>query len=274
MKIAIIPARGGSKRIINKNVKKFCGKPIIAYSIETAKKSKLFDRIIISTDNKKIAKIAKQYGGEVPFIRPKSLSGDYTGTAEVIAHAVNLIKEKSKKTKKLVLVEDGWKNFGYSAEIMAIVSESNIKLDEAPQRVCWPNSHVPMSSPLEKDFYLGKKMRQFICQHYALSSRRDTPYWKHVTEEITYDNVTAKFEPPKHPNPQENSFVELAFRLNIYKDFDTSMKGIAYIATGMGYGPIDISDILLRDARTPIEEKKVVNNWKKTNSSDYQQIIS
>ena len=94
MKIAIIPARGGSKRIINKNVKKFCGKPIIAYSIEAAKKSKLFDRIIISTDSKKIAKIAKKYGGEVPFIRPKSLSGDYTGTAEVIAHAVNLIKEK------------------------------------------------------------------------------------------------------------------------------------------------------------------------------------
>jgi len=109
-----------------------------------------------------------------------------------------------------------------------------------------------------------EKMRQFICQHYALSSRRDTPYWKHVTEEITYDNVTARFESPKHPNPQENSFVELAIRLNIYKDFDTSMKGIAYIATGMGYGPIDISDILLRDARIPIEEKKVVNNWKKT----------
>ena len=102
MKIAIIPARGGSKRIINKNVKKFCGKPIIAYSIETAKKSKLFDRIIISTDNKKIAKIAKQYGGEVPFIRPKSLSGDYTGTAEVIAHAVNLIKEKYNTNIKVV----------------------------------------------------------------------------------------------------------------------------------------------------------------------------
>ena len=102
MKIAIIPARGGSRRIINKNIKKFCGKPIIAYSIETAKKSKLFDRIIISTDSKKIAKIAKQYGGEVPFIRPKSLSGDYTGTAEVTAHAVNLIKEKYNTNIKVV----------------------------------------------------------------------------------------------------------------------------------------------------------------------------
>ena len=61
-----------------------------------------------------------------------------------------------KKTKKLVLVEDGWKNFGYSAEIMATVAESNIKLDEAPQRVCWPNSHVPMSAPLEKDFYFDE----------------------------------------------------------------------------------------------------------------------
>jgi pyruvate/2-oxoglutarate/acetoin dehydrogenase E1 component len=61
-----------------------------------------------------------------------------------------------KKTKKLVLVEDGWKNFGYSAEIMATVSELNIKLDEAPQRICWPNSHVPMSTPLERDFYFDE----------------------------------------------------------------------------------------------------------------------
>jgi pyruvate dehydrogenase E1 component beta subunit len=61
-----------------------------------------------------------------------------------------------KKTKKLVLVEDGWKNFGYSAEIMATVAESNIKLDAAPQRICWPNSHVPMSTPLEKEFYFDE----------------------------------------------------------------------------------------------------------------------
>jgi pyruvate dehydrogenase E1 component beta subunit len=61
-----------------------------------------------------------------------------------------------RKTKKLVLVEDGWKNFGYSAEIITNVAEANIKLDSAPQRVCWPNSHVPMSAPLEKEFYFDE----------------------------------------------------------------------------------------------------------------------
>ena len=94
MKIAVIPARGGSKRIINKNIKNFCGKPIIAYSIEIAKKSKLFDKIIISSDSSKIAKVAIKYGGEIPFVRPKNLSDDYTGTKEVIAHAVNSITNK------------------------------------------------------------------------------------------------------------------------------------------------------------------------------------
>ena len=91
--IAVIPARGGSKRIKNKNIKNFCGKPIIAYSIQAAKKSKLFSRIIVSTDSNRIAKIAKKYGAEVPFTRPKKLSDDYIGTVEVMAHAVNLIKK-------------------------------------------------------------------------------------------------------------------------------------------------------------------------------------
>lgn len=87
MKIAIIPARGGSKRIPRKNIKDFCGKPMIAWSIEAAKTSGLFDRIIVSTDDEEIAEVAKQWGAEVPFMRPDELSNDYAGTTEVIAHA-------------------------------------------------------------------------------------------------------------------------------------------------------------------------------------------
>ena len=70
MNIAIIPARGGSKRIPRKNVKGFCGKPMIAWSIEAAKESGLFDHIIVSTDDFEIAEVAKQWGAEVPFLRP------------------------------------------------------------------------------------------------------------------------------------------------------------------------------------------------------------
>jgi N-acylneuraminate cytidylyltransferase len=87
MKIAVIPARGGSKRIPRKNIKNFCGKPMIAWSIEAAKTSGLFDRIIVSTDDEEIAEVAKQWGAEVPFMRPDELSNDYAGTTAVIAHA-------------------------------------------------------------------------------------------------------------------------------------------------------------------------------------------
>jgi pseudaminic acid cytidylyltransferase len=87
MKIAVIPARGGSKRISRKNIKDFCGKPMIAWSIEVAKASGLFNHIIVSTDDDEIAEVAKQWGAEVPFMRPAKLSNDYVGTTEVIAHA-------------------------------------------------------------------------------------------------------------------------------------------------------------------------------------------
>ena len=93
MNIAIIPARGGSKRIPRKNIKDFCGKPIIAYSIETAIKCGLFSRVIVSTDDVEIANIAKERGAEVPFIRPAELADDHTGTVPVIAHAIKASNE-------------------------------------------------------------------------------------------------------------------------------------------------------------------------------------
>lgn len=91
MKLAIIPARGGSKRIPRKNIKSFCGKPMIAWSIEAAKLSGCFDRIIVSTDDEEIAEVSRAYGAEVPFKRPLELSGDYVETTPVIAHAVDWI---------------------------------------------------------------------------------------------------------------------------------------------------------------------------------------
>jgi len=88
MKLAIIPARGGSKRIPRKNIKDFCGKPMIAWSIEAAKNSGLFDHIIVSTDDGEIAEVSKQWGAEIPFMRPRELSDDFTGTGAVVKHAV------------------------------------------------------------------------------------------------------------------------------------------------------------------------------------------
>ncbi len=90
--VAVIPARGGSKRIPKKNIKDFFGKPLIAYSIEVALKSKLFDKVIVSTDDEEIAKVAKEYGAEVPFLRPKELADDFTGTGDVTKHAIDYLK--------------------------------------------------------------------------------------------------------------------------------------------------------------------------------------
>jgi pseudaminic acid cytidylyltransferase len=97
MNLAVIPARGGSKRIPKKNIKEFIGKPIIAYSIEAAKQSQLFDEIIVSTDDEEIAEIAKQYGASIPFMRPENLADDYTGVTPVIRHAANWFTENGNK---------------------------------------------------------------------------------------------------------------------------------------------------------------------------------
>lgn len=97
MKLCVIPARGGSKRIPRKNIREFCGKPIIQWSIETALESLLFDKVIVSTEDDEIAKISKQLGAEIPFIRPKYLSDDMTGTIPVINHAINWITNNNSK---------------------------------------------------------------------------------------------------------------------------------------------------------------------------------
>jgi len=88
LNIAIIPARGGSKRIPGKNIKLFDGKSLIAYSIDAAKASGLFDKVIISTDSEDVAEVAKAYGADVPFIRPAELSNDVVGTRPVTNHAI------------------------------------------------------------------------------------------------------------------------------------------------------------------------------------------
>lgn len=88
MKIAVIPARGGSKRIPRKNIKPFAGKPMIGYAIETARASGVFDRVIVSTDDAEIADIAKACGAELPFVRPTELADDHSPTVPVIAHTI------------------------------------------------------------------------------------------------------------------------------------------------------------------------------------------
>lgn len=104
MRIAVIPARGGSKRIPRKNIKIFNGKPMLAWSIESAKSSGLFERIIVSTDDAEIADVARHWGAEVPFFRPERLSNDHVGTGPVIAHATQWALDQGFEVKAVCCI--------------------------------------------------------------------------------------------------------------------------------------------------------------------------
>ena len=102
--LCVIPARSGSKGIPSKNIQKVCGKPLIEYTINTAKKSRLITRIIVSTDSQKIANLAIKLGAEIPFIRPKKISHDYASGYDVIQHAVRFLLEKESYVPDIITI--------------------------------------------------------------------------------------------------------------------------------------------------------------------------
>jgi N-acylneuraminate cytidylyltransferase len=104
MRLAVIPARGGSKRIPRKNIKLFGGKPMIAWSIAAALKSNCFDRVIVSTDDDEIAEVARLEGAEVPFVRPAALSDDHIATIPVIRHAIECLSDKGQTPSQVCCI--------------------------------------------------------------------------------------------------------------------------------------------------------------------------
>ena len=103
--LAIIPARGGSNGIKNKNIKNLCGNPLIAWTIQRANKSKFIDKVVVSTDSKKIASVAKKYGALVPFIRPKKYATDKAHDFVVLNHAINFFKAKGEKFDYVLMLQ-------------------------------------------------------------------------------------------------------------------------------------------------------------------------
>lgn len=97
LKLAVIPARGGSKRIPRKNIKKFCGRPILSYSIEAAIQSGLFNEVMVSTDDDEIAGVAKQYGASVPFLRSAETSNDYASTSDVLLEVIEMYRQAGRE---------------------------------------------------------------------------------------------------------------------------------------------------------------------------------
>ncbi|RLA83603.1 MAG: pseudaminic acid cytidylyltransferase [Epsilonproteobacteria bacterium] len=164
--IAIIPARGGSKRIPKKNIKDFFGKPLIAYSIEVALASNLFEKVIVTTDDKQIATIAKEYGAEVPFIRPTELSDDFTGTQEVIKHTIDYLESQGE-------------NYEYICTIYATAPllqkeyliEGYEKLKQSDAINAFSATSMPF--PIQRTFKLDNNGRceMFTPEHYTTRSQ-------------------------------------------------------------------------------------------------------
>ena len=169
----VIPARGGSKRIPKKNIKMFNGKPMIAWSIEAAKESKIFDKIIISTDDHEIADYAKSLGVSVPFIRPNELSDDYASTADVMAHACKWIKSEDKSTsivcclyatapfikptdliKALEIIQDNnWSYVFSAAEYSSSIYRSFFKDENGGVKMLFPEMFDKRSQDLKSSYH-------------------------------------------------------------------------------------------------------------------------
>ena len=182
MKLCVIPARGGSKRIPKKNIKMFCGKPIIQWSIEAALESNCFDRVIVSTDSEEISTISKALGAEVPFIRPSNLSDDFTATAPVINHAIQYMSQNFQSVElacciyatapfiEANYIQDGLRkiieneaNFSFSVTTFPFPIQRAIKLNkENKSEMFFPENLNKRSQDLEDSyhdagqFYWGK----------------------------------------------------------------------------------------------------------------------
>lgn len=126
--LAIIPARGGSKRIPRKNIRDFLGKPIIAYSIETALESNLFDEIMVSTDDAEIAEVAKKYGAKVPFMRSIEMADDYATLSDVVEEVKETYQEKEKSFDNIccILPTAPFVNASILKKGFSLLSENNV----------------------------------------------------------------------------------------------------------------------------------------------------
>jgi pseudaminic acid cytidylyltransferase len=182
MRVAVIPARGGSKRIPRKNINPFLGKPIIAYSIEAAIASQCFDEIIVSTDDEEIASVAKTFGASIPFLRPQEFSDDCTPTTTVIKHAIDWYREQGTAVDYLCCLyatapfvsaqslKDGWEamqeqgiDYAFSATSFPFPIQRAIKRDAKGRvEMFQPQHYYTRSQDLEDayhdagQFYWGK----------------------------------------------------------------------------------------------------------------------
>lgn len=172
MKLCVIPARGGSKRIPRKNIKNFCGKPMIAWSIIAASKSNCFDKIIVSTDDEEIAAVAKHWGADVPFMRPIELANDYAGTTEVVSHAVKWHIENDADVKDVCCL------YATAPFTLATdIQKGYMLLDN--HEVEFVFSVTSYAFPIQRAIKItdDNRIKMFSPESYGIRSQDLDPYW-------------------------------------------------------------------------------------------------
>lgn len=171
MKIAVITARGGSKRIPRKNVKEFCGKPILAYSIEAAIESGVFDEVMISTEDDEIAEIAQKYGAVFPFKRSDEMAGDHAMTIDVMLEVVNQYRMLGKNPESVCCIYP----------TAPFVTAEKLRRAEALFDESGADAIIPVvkfSFPPQRCFVLDGKYMKYKWREYELSRSQDLePYY-------------------------------------------------------------------------------------------------
>ncbi len=221
--IAIIPARGGSKRIPRKNIRPFLGKPIMAYSIETALRSQLFSEVMVSTDDEEIAAIAGQYGATVPFLRSPHTAGDHAGTTEVLLEVLAGYADRGMRfehgcciyptapfvTTELLhacwqlLLERGFDSvfpvLRYSYPI-----QRSLRLEHDRASMIWPEHYTTRSQDLEPVYHDAGQMYWFKTQALQAQQR----LWTANTGAV----VISEMQAHDIDTPEDWSVAEFKFR--------------------------------------------------------------
>ncbi len=212
--IALIPARLGSKGIIRKNIKLFCGKPLIAWTIECALSSSHIDKVIVSTDSIEIAEISKAFGADVPFLRPSSLATDESTRNEVILHALEnlpgfdqvLLLQPTSPLRQVSDIDQSLKKF------MSTNAESCVSVEEATKPPEWmfrSTGGVFLERIIEERMYLRRQdaMKTYILngaifltsvQHFIGSKEKDPLLTKkttfHIMESISSFDIDSPLD--------------------------------------------------------------------------------
>ena len=193
--LGLIPARGSSKGLPRKNIKLLLGKPLIAWTIEQALASKYLDRVVISTNDKEIAEISKKYGAEIPFMRPKKLATDEAKGIDVVLHAIDWLKKKSKRKQyDLLMLLQPTSPLRTKEDIDKAIELLFLKEAKAIVSVCEVDHHPLWSNTLPedgcmKDFIrqeIMNKNRQELSVFYRLNGAIYLAYWNYIKKQKSF----------------------------------------------------------------------------------------